>query len=124
MRALARDRQEVIRMDELDGMRWAMAEERFAAKDYRGAGRLLTDIVAADPTNQSTRLLLARSHFHAALLQKAYDECVILLDQNPTEPYARLLMARTCDRLGRKAEARAHRRLLAIMTGDDSAFEE
>lgn len=108
-------------MNELDGMRWAMAEERFAGKDYRGAGRLLTDIVEAEPTNVSARLLLARSHFHAALLQKAYDECVILLDQDPTEPYARLLMARTCDRLGRKTEAQAHRRLLAVMSGDDAA---
>jgi cytochrome c-type biogenesis protein CcmH/NrfG len=110
-------------MRELDGMRWAMAQERFNGKDYRGAGRLLADIVDADPTNVSARLLLARSHFHAALLQKAYDQCAILLDQDPTEPYARLLMARTCDRLSRKDEARAHRRLLAVMSGDDAALE-
>lgn len=110
-------------MNELDGLRWAMAEERFAGRDYRGAGRLLTDIVQSDPTNVSARLLLARSHFHAALLQKAYEECVTLLEQNPTEPYARLLMARTCDRLGRTTEAQAHRRLLAVMSGDDAAFD-
>lgn len=111
-------------MDELDGMRWAMAEERFAGRDYRGASRLLVEIVTAQPTNFSARLLLARSYFHAALLQKAYEQCVLLLDQNPTEPYAQLLMLRTCERLGRKDEAEKHRRLLAIMQGDDSVFED
>ena len=111
-------------MSELDGLRWAMAEERFAGRDYRGAARLLLEIVADDPGNVSARLLLARSHFHAARLTKAYDECVVLLEQDPTEPYARLLMARTCERLGRTIEARAHRRLLAVMSGDDAAFGE
>ena len=90
-------------MSELDGLRWAMAEERFAGKDYRGAGWLLVDIVEGDPGNVSARLLLARSHFHAARLTKAYDQCVALLEQDPTEPYARLLMARTCERLGRRS---------------------
>ena len=111
-------------MSELDGLRWAMAEERFAGRDYRGAARLLLEIVDDDPGNVSARLLLARSHFHAARLTRAYDECALLLEQDPTEPYARLLMARTCERLNRPVEARAHRRLLAIMSGDDAAFGE
>ena len=110
-------------MSELDGLRWAMAEERFAGRDYRGAARLLAEILGDDPGNVSARLLLARSHFHAARLTRAYDECVVL-EQDPTEPYARLLMARTCERLNRPVEARAHRRLLAIMSGDDAVFGE
>ena len=44
--------------------------------------------------------------------------------KDPTEPHARLLMARTRERLGRTIEARAHRRLLAVMSGDDAAFGE
>jgi cytochrome c-type biogenesis protein CcmH/NrfG len=110
-------------MSELDRLRWAMAEERFAGRDYRGAGRLLVDIIDGEPGNVSARLLLARSYSHAALLTKAYDQCVVL-EQDPTEPFARLLMARTCERLGRTVEARAHRRLLAVMSGDDAAVGE
>lgn len=111
-------------MSELDGLRWAMAEERFAGREYVGAARLLVEIVESDPSNVSARLLLARSYFHSARLTKAYDECGVLLEQDPTEPYARLLMARTCERLSKTVEARAHRRLLAIMSGDDAVFGE
>lgn len=106
-------------MRELQAMTWTIAEERFAAKDYRGAGRMLAQLVEEEPTNLSARLLLARSWYHAALLQRAHAECTRILDQDPTERYGRLLMARTCERMGRKDEAATHRRLLAVMTGED-----
>jgi hypothetical protein len=54
------------------------------------------------------------------MVKEASGECEVLLEQAPTETYARLLMARTCERLGRKDEAATHRRLLAVMSGDDS----
>ncbi|SDE55188.1 tetratricopeptide repeat protein [Auraticoccus monumenti] len=102
-------------MDDLTAMRFAMAERRFAERDYRGAGEQLALVVAQNPSHLSARLLLARSHFHAALLEPARRELQNVLDQDPTEPYARLMMVRTLERQGRRDEAATQRRLAEAM---------
>ncbi|WP_176451585.1 hypothetical protein [Enemella dayhoffiae] len=43
----------------------------------------------------------------------------MLLEQDPTDEYATLLLARTLERQNRAAEAAGVRRVLAALTGDD-----
>ncbi len=41
-----------------------------------------------------------------------------MLDADPAEDYARLVLGRTLERQGRHEEARPHLRLVAAMTGE------
>ncbi|RCK68515.1 MULTISPECIES: tetratricopeptide repeat protein [Desertihabitans] len=102
-------------MDDLTPVRVAMAERRFAERDYRGAADALGPVLDQHPENLSARLLSARAYFHAALLEPARRELETILAQDPTEPYARLMMVRTLERLGRPDEAATHRRLAEAM---------
>ncbi|MVA77361.1 tetratricopeptide repeat protein [Auraticoccus sp. F435] len=101
--------------DDLTAMRYAMAQRRFEDRDYRGAGEQLSVVVEQDPSNVSARLLLARSHFHAALLEPARRQLEIVLEQDPAEPYARMMLVRTLERMGRRSEAATQRRLAEAM---------
>ena len=64
-------------------------------------------------------MLLARSYFHAALLGPAEEQLRAVLDRDPTESYAHLMLARTLERQQRGQEATRHRRIVAALTGDD-----
>ena len=44
---------------------------------------------------------------------------MVIVDQDPTETYARLLLMRTLERQSRHDEAATQRRLLVVMTGDE-----
>jgi Tfp pilus assembly protein PilF len=76
--------------------------------------------VEETPEDVGTRLLLARAYFHSASLKPAEEHLLVILDRDPTEAYAHLLMARTLERLSRGDEAIKHRRIAAALTGDDS----
>ncbi|WP_380286108.1 tetratricopeptide repeat protein [Kitasatospora purpeofusca] len=95
-----------------------MANFYFASKAYTDAARMLEGIVAEEPANLSVRLLLARSYFHSAQLRKAEAELLRVLDADPAEDYARLMLGRTLERQGRAEEARPHLRLASAMTGE------
>ncbi len=101
--------------------RWVRAQTLFEERSYREAARLLTDLLdeAGDVVHQLTdvRLLLARSHFHAAQLDNAIRVATELLERDPHEPYAHLLVGRALQRQGRADEARAHLRLAELLGG-------
>lgn len=87
---------------------------------YRDAIDHLRDLVIEAPENDDVRLLLARAYFHSALLAPAEEQLTVLLESDPTDDYARLLLVRTLERQSRNEEAGTQRRILAALTGDDS----
>ncbi|GED87625.1 MULTISPECIES: tetratricopeptide repeat protein [unclassified Streptomyces] len=91
------------------------AEKLLAARDPRGAVKLLDRVIAAHPENTSARLLRARAFFAAAQLRPAELEFTIVLEREPDNAYAHFALARTYERQGRPDEARRHFRLAAAL---------
>ncbi|WP_426247463.1 hypothetical protein [Nocardioides sp. LHG3406-4] len=87
------------------------AEDLFAHRDYRGAARVLEELVAEaayQPVGHAltdARTLLARAYFHSAQLRRAEEASRALLAEDPTHAYAALLLAFTLRRAGRRDEA-------------------
>lgn len=98
--------------------RWERARFFFEAKEYGPAARILDGLVAEVPEQVAPRLLLARAYYHSARLQKAEAELRAVLERDPVEHYARLMLGRTLERQGRAAEAAPHLRMAAAMSGD------
>ncbi|MDH6228658.1 MULTISPECIES: tetratricopeptide repeat protein [Streptomyces] len=98
--------------------RWERAQKYFGRKNYAGAARVLSTLVEEVPEQNGPRLLLARAYYHSAQLGRAEAQCRLLVERDPVEQYARLLLGRTLERQGRHEEARPHLRLAAAMAGD------
>ncbi|GAA1603324.1 tetratricopeptide repeat protein [Kribbella sancticallisti] len=107
-------------MEDMRALSYGLGQQYFEERNYRDAIRALLPIVEETPGDVGTRLLLARAYFHSALLKPAEEHLVEILDREPTESYAHLLMARTLERQSRRDEATKHRRIAAALTGDDS----
>ena len=101
--------------------RWLHAQELFAEKSYREAAVLLAELLddSADVRHELTdvRLLLARSLYHSAQLNGAIRVATELLEHDPNEPYAHLLVGRSLQRQGRRDEAQPHLRLAELLGG-------
>nr|WP_203603282.1 tetratricopeptide repeat protein [Streptomyces coelicoflavus] len=90
----------------------------FDAKDYAAAARVLDGLVAEVPEQTGPRLLLARSYYHSAQLRRAEAELRTLVERDPVEQYARLMLGRTLERQGRQEEADAQLRIASALAGD------
>jgi Tfp pilus assembly protein PilF len=106
-------------MDDLRALSYGLGQQYFEERDYRGAVRALLPVVEETPDDVGTRLLLARAYYHAALLKPAEEHLTKVLEREPTEAYAHLMMARTLERQSRHDEAGKHRRIAAALTGDE-----
>ena len=92
------------RMSPYDLFRYA--EERFAQRDFHGAAQALERLLEdKDADTTAARELLARAYFNGALLQKAEVAARILLEREPDNGYAALLLGRTLQRLSKHDEA-------------------
>ncbi|MES5817630.1 tetratricopeptide repeat protein [Streptomyces sp. RG80] len=98
--------------------RWERALMFFDAKDYTAAARVLDGLVEEVPEQTGPRLLLARSYYHSAQLRRAESELRIIVERDPVEQYARLMLGRTLERQGRHQEAEPHIRLASALAGD------
>ncbi|MBZ9599368.1 tetratricopeptide repeat protein [Streptomyces yangpuensis] len=98
--------------------RWARAQLFFEAREYATAARILEPLAGEVPEQLAPRLLLARAYYHSAQLSRAERELRSVLERWPVEDYARLMLGRTLERLGRSDEARPHLRMAAAMAGE------
>ena len=98
--------------------RWERAGFFFDAKEYTTAARILDGLVAEVPEQVAPRLLLARAYYHSAQLLRAESELRVIVERDPVEHYARLMLGRTLERQGRHEEAGPHLRLASALAGD------
>ncbi|WP_407553688.1 tetratricopeptide repeat protein [Streptomyces sp. Pv4-95] len=91
------------------------AEQLLAARDPRGAIRLLDSVIAAHPENTAARLLRARAFFLAAQLRPAELEFQIVLEREPDNAFAHFALGRTLERANRSEESLRHFRLAAAL---------
>lgn len=85
--------------------KWRRAGMYFEAKDYAEAARILEGVVAEVPEQVDARMLLARSYFHSAQLGRAERELRAVIERDPVEQYAYLMLGRTLQRQSRHEEA-------------------
>ena len=122
--------------------RWLRAQALFEERAYREAAALLTELLDALSVDRAdegaddgakdgaedgadgvrheltdVRLLLARSLFHSAQLDGTIRVATELLEHDPNEPYAHLLLGRAMQRQGRRSEAQPHLRLAELLGG-------
>ncbi len=91
------------------------AEHLLAARDPRGAVKLLDAVIAAHPESISARLLRARAYFMSAQLRSAEADFEMVLEREPTNAYAHFALARTLQRANRAEQAKRHFRLAAAL---------
>lgn len=103
------------RTPETNVIDYRAAERLLAARDPRGAVKLLDAVVTAHPENTAARLLRARAFFHSAQLRSAEQEFQVVLEREPDNAFAHFALARTLERAGRADEAQRHFRLAAAL---------
>jgi hypothetical protein len=98
--------------------KWERAQLLFDTKDYTRAALLLAEVAEEVPFQTDLRLLLARAYYHSAQLGKAEAQLRVVVDRDPVEHYAHLLLGRTLERQGRPEEAAPWLRLAAAFGGE------
>ena len=88
------------------------------ASSPQKALEILGPAIESEPHSASLRTLRAWAYFQTAQLAKAEAELVTLVEQNPTDLWARFALGRVLERQSRYAEAMPHLRLAAVMSGD------
>ncbi|MFJ8770242.1 tetratricopeptide repeat protein [Streptomyces clavifer] len=97
--------------------RWERALQFFGAKEYATAARILAPLADEAPEQVAARLLLARAYYHSAQLRRAEAELRRVIELDPVEQYARLMLGRTLERQNRGGEAAPQLRMAAALAG-------
>lgn len=88
------------------------AEEMLAQKDPLAALKFLEPLLRDHPEHPHVMHVAARAYFKSAQLNKALALTRKMVEADPADFYARLLLGRTLQRLGRADEARGHLRMI------------
>jgi predicted Zn-dependent protease len=93
---------------------WRLLEGR----QPRDAIAVLDPAVQAEPDSTSLRTLRAWAYFQSAHLAGAESDLRMIVEQRPTDVWARFALGRTLERQSRLQDALPHLRLAAVMSGD------
>ena len=104
--------------------RWDRAGLLFEEKRYAEAAELLAALVDEFPEHTSARLLLARAYYHSAQLKRAEEQLRVVIERDPVEHYAHLMLGRTLERQSRSAEAAPWLRMAGALSGAGDADGE
>lgn len=81
------------------------AESLLAARRPLEALKVLQPVLEAEPDKPSVQLLAGRAYFHSAQLRRAEAAFNRVIEIDPSDHYARFILGRTLQRLGRLVEA-------------------
>ncbi|HEX5533495.1 MAG TPA: hypothetical protein VFX33_07120 [Actinomycetales bacterium] len=93
---------------------WLLLQEH----EPRRAIALLDPALDVEPGSASLRTLRAWAFFQSAQLRRAEADLVLLVEDCPTDVWARFALGRVLERQSRYADALPHLRLAAVMSGD------
>jgi len=94
------------------------AWELLQGQQPREAIQLLDPAIESEPGSSSLRTLRAWAYFQSAQLKRAETELAGLVDDCPTDVWARFALGRVLERQSKYADALPHLRLAAVMSGD------
>jgi predicted DsbA family dithiol-disulfide isomerase len=100
--------------EEVRRLRWA--ESLLDQHDPLGTLILLKPLLDGHADDLNVRRVAARAHFHSAQLARARGMLEQLTADAPDDAYARLLLGRTLQRLGKEDQAAPHLKMAAAMT--------
>jgi Flp pilus assembly protein TadD len=91
------------------------AESLLASRRPLAALDALAPVLDAEPDSPSVQLLAGRAYFHSAQLIRAEQAFRRVLEIDPSDHYARFVLGRTLQRLGRLEEALTQVRMATAM---------
>ena len=77
--------------------------------------KALEPVLDAEPDKPSVQLLAGRAYFHSAQLNRAEQALTRVVEMDPSDHYARFVLGRTLQHLGRLVEALAQLRMASAM---------
>ncbi len=77
--------------------------------------KVLKPVLDADSDKPSVQLLAARAYFHSAQLTRAEHALTRVIELDPSDHYARFVLGKTLQRLGRLIEAHGQLRMASAM---------
>ncbi|NYJ01849.1 putative Zn-dependent protease [Nocardioides thalensis] len=94
------------------------AHDLLSRRAPKEALEVIEPALEAEPGNRSLRVMRAWAYYMRAQLGKAVDELTELVDEDPSDTWARHTLGRALERQSRHREALPHLRLAAAMSGD------
>jgi predicted Zn-dependent protease len=93
---------------------WELLEDR----SPKQAIEILNPAIESEPGSTSLRTLRAWAYFQSAQLGRAETDLAVLVEEAPTDVWARFALGRVLERQSRYSDALPHLRLAAVMSGD------